>query len=88
MKAIFLLIVLLLFTACSGGKSSEVSERELYGQKRVDCKTTKRTDQGANVMQCSQIRADDKEINDSSELSVEDNWENTLEIKTLPGPAN
>ena len=75
-------------SGCGGGSGSEVSERELYGDKRADCRTTKRTDQGANVMQCSQIRADDKEINDSSELSVEDNWEDTLEIKTLPGPGN
>ncbi|MGB2693454.1 MAG: hypothetical protein WBB48_03040 [Thermodesulfobacteriota bacterium] len=67
MKTTILLLVLLLFTACSGGKNSEVNERELYGQKRADCKTTKMTDQGANVMQCSEIRADDKEIRDSSD---------------------
>lgn len=72
MKKIFILLVLFLLTSCSGGKSSEVSEREIYGQKRADCKTTKMTDQGANVMQCSQIRADDKEIKDSSDTWRED----------------
>ena len=67
MKRLLFLLIVILVSGCGGGKSSEVSEREIYGQKRADCKTTKMTDQGANVMQCSQIRADDKEIKDSSD---------------------
>lgn len=62
MRIFSILVLSIIISGCGGGKSSEVSEREIYGQKRADCKTTKMTDQGANVMQCSQIRADDKEL--------------------------
>lgn len=67
MRIFLILLLFMIISGCGGSKNSEVSERELYGQKRADCKTTKMTDQGANVMQCSQIRADDKEIRDSSD---------------------
>jgi uncharacterized protein YceK len=67
MKRLILLLIVILVSGCGGGNKNEVNERELYGQKRADCKTTKMTDQGANVMQCSEIRADDKEIRDSSD---------------------
>lgn len=58
--------MLLLITACSGGKNKELNEHELYGKKRVDCKSTKSTDEAANVTQCANIRPDAKDIEDSS----------------------
>ena len=64
MKKISLLLIILLISGCGGGSGSKggVSERELYGQKRVDCRSTKATDEGANITQCSQIRPDTKEL--------------------------
>ncbi|MEM7009392.1 MAG: hypothetical protein AAF462_09695 [Thermodesulfobacteriota bacterium] len=65
-KAILIILFLLLAYPVSG---DEINERELYGDKRQDCRTTKRTDQGANIMQCPDIRADDKEIEDTDNLT-------------------
>lgn len=64
MKKILLILMILLVTGCGGGSRSKevISEHELYGQKRVDCKSTKATDEGANITQCSQIRPDTKEL--------------------------
>ena len=63
-------LVLLVLVAISifPVSSQEINERELYGDKRVDCRTTKRTDQGANIIQCPDIRADDKEIEKTDNL--------------------
>lgn len=73
MKTLILICSILLMSACSGGtKNNEVSERELYGSKRVDCTGTKSTDEGANVMQCADIRPDAKTIDDSSNNLSED----------------
>ena len=73
MKILIAISFIILFSACSGGtKNNEVSERELYGEKRADCTSTKRTDEGANVMQCANIRPDAKTIEDSSENLSED----------------
>lgn len=73
MKIPILFLLLLLLPGCSGGsKNSEVSERELYGKKRVDCKATKSTDEAANVIQCANIRPDAKEIKDTSNNLSED----------------
>lgn len=68
MKLGLILVFLLLISACGGGNKSEVNQYELYGDKRVDCETTKNTDQAANITQCPKIRADDKEIEDSDNL--------------------
>ncbi len=54
-------------SGCGGGNKNEVNERELYGKKRVDCTSTKSTDEAANVTQCANIRPDAKEIKDSSD---------------------
>jgi len=64
MKSFLILLFIILITSCGGGSGSRegLNERELYGQKRVDCKSTKTTDQGANITQCSQIRPDSKEL--------------------------
>lgn len=72
MKTLILISSILLISACSGGKSSEVSERELYGSKRVDCTGTKSTDEAANVIQCANIRPDAKEVQDTSNNLRED----------------
>lgn len=73
MKTSVLLLALLILAGCSGGaKNNEVSERELYGKKRVDCKATKSTDEAANVTQCANIRPDAKEIKDTSNNLSED----------------
>ncbi len=73
MKRLILLLCVLFLTGCSGGtKDTGVSERELYGEKRVDCTSTKRTDEAANVTQCANIRPDSKEIKDSSNNLSED----------------
>lgn len=73
MKRLTLLLSLLLIAGCSGGsKDSGVSERELYGEKRADCTETKATDEGANVIQCANIRPDSKAIEDSSNNLSED----------------
>lgn len=68
MKTLLLLTTIILISSCGGGSGTKegVSERELYGQKRVDCKSTKTTDEGANITSCSQIRPDDKELKDLS----------------------
>jgi len=68
MKLGIVLLILLFITACGGGSKTEVNEHELYGNKRVDCETTKNTDQAANITQCPKIRADDKEIDDTDNL--------------------
>lgn len=67
MKIILILLFITYMTACSGGKN-DVNQYELYGDKRVDCKTTKTTDEAANVIQCPNIRPDDKEVSDTDEL--------------------
>lgn len=73
MKILILLLTILIAAGCSGGtKNNEVSERELYGKKRVDCKATKSTDEAANVIQCANIRPDAKEIEDTSNNLSED----------------
>lgn len=73
MKILIVISFIILLSACSGGtKNNEVNERELYGSKRVDCTGTKSTDEAANVMQCANIRPDDKTIEDSSENLSED----------------
>lgn len=73
MKISILLLALLVFAGCSGGsKDSGVSERELYGEKRADCTSTKSTDEGANITQCAHIRPDAKEIEDRSNNPSED----------------
>lgn len=74
----FVLLILVSISAYPVS-SDEINERELYGDKRVDCRTTKRTDQGANIMQCPDIRADDKEIEDTGDLQESyspDNYNN------------
>ena len=73
MKILTFLLCLLFIAGCSGGsKNNEVSERELYGEKRADCTSTKATDEGANVIQCANIRPDSKEIKDPSNNLSED----------------
>lgn len=72
MKRYLLLLVIILVSGCGAGSSSEVSERELYGKKRVDCTSTKSTDEAANVTQCANIRPDAKEIKDASDTWSED----------------
>lgn len=73
MKTLILISFLLLVSACSGGtKNNEVSERELYGSKRVDCSGTKSTDEAANVIQCANIRPDSKDLKDTSSSPSED----------------
>jgi hypothetical protein len=64
MKRFLLLLIIVLTSSCGGGSGSKegVDERELYGKRRVDCKSTKTTDEGANITQCSQIRPDSKEL--------------------------
>lgn len=68
MVRFLLLLIVIAFTSCGGGSTGNgsISERELYGEKRVDCKSTKTTDEGANITSCSQIRPDDKELKDLS----------------------
>lgn len=68
MKKLFLLTIIILISSCGGGSTGNggISERELYGQKRVDCRSTKSTDEGANITSCSQIRPDGKELKDLS----------------------
>ncbi|GJM15039.1 MAG: hypothetical protein DHS20C13_03660 [Thermodesulfobacteriota bacterium] len=88
MKKTLLLLVLLLFTACSGGKNNEVNEHELYGKKRVDCTNTKSTDEAANVTQCANIRPDAKEIKDTSNNFSETESDSSLRIIKLPDSAN
>ncbi len=79
MKAgIIFLTVLFVFTF-GGLSKSEVTERKLYGEKRVDCTQTKGTNEAANIMQCPKIRADDKEIEDTDNLQENyspDNYNN------------
>jgi len=72
MKRLLLLLIIILASACGGGNKNEVSEHELYGKKRVDCKSTKSTDEAANVTQCANIRPDAKEIKDTSDEFSED----------------
>ena len=73
MKRLILLTIIFLIAGCSGGsKDSGVSERELYGKKRADCTETKSTDEGANVIQCANIRPDAKTIEDSPNNLSED----------------
>jgi len=81
MKTLLLLTIIILISSCGGGSASNdgVSERELYGQKRVDCKSTKSTDEGANITSCSQIRPDSKELKNLR--GTEDN----SEYKTTSG---
>ena len=67
MKIILILLFITFMTACSGGKN-EVNQYELYGDKRVDCKTTKTTDEAANVIQCPNIRPDSEDISDTDDL--------------------
>ena len=70
MKRSILLLCIVILSGCGGAKDSGVSEREMYHDKRVDCTSTKRTDEAANVTQCADIRPDAKEIKDrSSNLS-------------------
>lgn len=79
MKVGITFLIVLLISACGGGSQTEVNERELYGKKRVDCETTKTTDQAANITQCPKIRADDKEIEDTGDLQESyspDNYDN------------
>ena len=77
MKRLILLTIILLISSCGGGNAGNdsISERKLYGQKRVDCRSTKSTDEGANITQCSQIRPDEKELKDLNNNSdpFEDN---------------
>jgi len=59
MKTSVLLLALLILTGCAGGaKNNEVSEREMYYEKRVRCDKTKTTDETANITQCADIRPD------------------------------
>ena len=75
MKITLLLISILLAASCGGGATkNEVSESELYGEKRADCTSTKRTDEGANVLQCANIRPDAKQIENTSN-SVNENYD-------------
>ena len=79
MKLGLVLLFVLFLTACAGGSKNEVSERELYGEKRVDCTQTKGTDQAANITQCPKIRADDKDVSDTDNLQESyspDNYNN------------
>lgn len=86
MKTLILISSLLLISACSGGsKTNEVSERELYGSKRVDCSGTKSTDEAANVIQCANIRPDSKDIKDTSNNPSEDyNPEDYGQYQNIP----
>lgn len=68
MKVGIILLIVLFISACGGGNKSEISERKLYGEKRVDCTQTKGTNEAANITQCPKIRADDKELEDSDNL--------------------
>lgn len=68
MKLGITLLIVLFISACGGGNKGGVNERELYGQKRVDCTQTKGTNEAANITQCPKIRADDKEIEDRGDL--------------------
>ncbi len=79
MKVGITLLIVLLISACGGGSTTEVNERELYGEKRVDCTQTKGTNEAANITQCPRIRADDKELEDTDNLQESyspDNYNN------------
>ena len=79
MKLRIIFLTVLFISAFGGISKSEVSESELYGEKRVDCTQTKGTNEAANIMQCPKIRADDKEIEDKGDLQESyspDNYNN------------
>lgn len=59
MKIIAILGITLSLFACAGGSKQDTAlEHEIYYQKRVECETTKNTDETANITQCVRNKPD------------------------------
>lgn len=59
MKIIAIIGITLSLLACAGGTKQDTAlEHEIYHEKRVECETTKNTDETANITQCVRNKPD------------------------------